>query len=197
MQRERERERELVHAYFNSTIKTKISLEDSLDTDLFKKFLIGLITGLMKEVHESVDGEYINDSIHSLLSGSSYVELPDKLRNSKKCLINTKNDDNKCFLWCNIRYLNPLKTHPERVDREMVNGLDSGDIKFHVSKKGYSRIEKKNNIAISVFGYENGLVYPIYVSDEKFEPCMDFLSVKDDSSHIISISNILTNLYPI
>ena len=97
----------------------------------------------------------------------------------------------------NIRYLNPLKTHPERVDRGMVNGLYSGDIKFHVSKKGYSRIEKKNNIAISVFGYENGLVYPIYVSDEKFEPCMDFLSVKDDYSHIISISNILTNLYPI
>ena len=104
-----ERERELAHAYFNSTIKTKIGLEDSLDTDLFKKFLIGLITGLMKEVYESVGGEYINDSIHSLLSGSSYAELPDKLRNSKKCLINTENDDNKCFIWCKYQVFESIK----------------------------------------------------------------------------------------
>ena len=154
----------------------------------------------MKEVYESIGGEYINDSIYSLLSGSFYVELADKLRKSKKCLVNIKNDVTSFFLWFHIRHLNPLKTHAEivtKADQEMVNGLDYGDIKFHVSKKSYSRIEKKNNIAISVFGYENGLVYPIYVSDEKFEPCMDFLSVKDDYSHIISISNILTNLYPI
>ena len=152
-------------------------------TDLFRKFLIGLITGLMKEVYESIGGEYINDSIYSLLSGSFYVELADKLRKSKKCLVNIKNDVTSFFLWFHIRHLNPLKTHAERVtkaDQEMVNGLDYGDIKFHVSKKSYSRIEKKNNIAISVFGYENGLVYPIHLSDEIFEPCMDFLSAIDD-----------------
>ena len=31
-----------------------------------------------------------------------------------KVFINIKNDD-KCFLWCHIRHLNPLKTHPERI----------------------------------------------------------------------------------
>ena len=82
-------------------------------TDLFRKFLIGLITGLMKEVYESIGGEYINDSIYSLLSGSFYVELADKLRKSKKCLVNIKNDVTSFFLWFHIRHLNPLKTHAE------------------------------------------------------------------------------------
>ena len=50
-----------------------------------------------------------------------------------KGLINIKNNSNKCFLWCHIRRLNPLKTHPERItksDKNMVNDLDYEDIKF-------------------------------------------------------------------
>ena len=71
----------------------------------------------MKEVYESIGGEYINDSIYSLLSGSFYVELADKLRKSKKCLVNIKNDVTSFFLWFHIRHLNPLKTHAERVTK--------------------------------------------------------------------------------
>ena len=110
---------------------------------------------------ESIDVEYVNVSIYSPLSGSSYIELPDKLRNPKKDLINIKNNDNKSFLWCPIRHLNPLKIHPERItkaDRRMVNDLDYIDIKFPV-ELNYSRTEKKSNICINVFCYENGLVY--------------------------------------
>ena len=63
----------------------------------------------------------------------------------------------------------------------MVNNLDYANIKFiliPVSIKGYSRIEKKNNICINVFYYANDMVYPVYISDEKFENCMDLLLVK-------------------
>ena len=42
-----------------------------------------------------------------------YIELPHKLRNSKKGLTDIKNYDNKSLLWCHVRNLNPLKTHPE------------------------------------------------------------------------------------
>ena len=44
-----------------------------------------------------------------------------------KGLINIKNNDNKCFLWCHIRHLNPLKIHPERIakaDKNVVNNLE-------------------------------------------------------------------------
>ena len=82
---------------------------------------------------ESIDVEYVNSSIYSPLSVNPYIELPDKLRNSKKGLINIKNNDNKCFCWCHIRHLNLLKIHPERIpkaDRRMVNDFDYVVIKF-------------------------------------------------------------------
>ena len=90
-----------------------------------------------------MDREYVNISIYSPLSGSSYIELPDKLRNSVRGLINTKNNDNKSFLWCHIRHLNPVKTRPEKItkaDKSMVNDLDYEGIEFPVSKKYYCKI---------------------------------------------------------
>ena len=34
-----------------------------------------------------------------------------------KGLIDIKNNDNKCFLWCHVRHLNPLEIHPERIKK--------------------------------------------------------------------------------
>ena len=48
-------------------------------------------------------------------------------------------------------------------------------MEFPVQENNFSKIEVKNNICINVFVYENGLVFPIYVSDEKFKDSMDFL----------------------
>ena len=50
--------------------------------------------------------------------GSTYIELHDKLKDTVIGVINIKNNDNKCFIWCNIRYLNLVKTHPERITNE-------------------------------------------------------------------------------
>ena len=53
----------------------------------------------------------------------------------------------------------------------------------------------KNNICINVFGYENGLVFPIYVSDQKPEDSMDLLLLIDDgNSHYVCTSKISTDL---
>ena len=67
-----------------------------------------------------------------------------------KRLVNIKNNDSKCFLWCHIRHLNSLKIHPQKI----VSNLDYSDIKFPFSKKNYSKTEQKNNICINVFCYE-------------------------------------------
>ena len=46
----------------------------------------------------------------------------------------------------------------------------------------------KNNISINVFGYEKGLVFPIYVSDQKLEDSMDLLLlINDDKLHYVYI----------
>ena len=42
-------------------------------------------------------------------------------------------------------------------------------------------IEVKNNICINVFGYENRLVSPIYISNQKFKDSMDSLLLTDNN----------------
>ena len=77
--------------------------------------------------------------------GSTYIELPYKLKNPVIGLIDIKSNDSKCFFLCHIRHLNLLKKHPERitkVDKKMTNDLDYEAIKFPVSKKDYCRIER-------------------------------------------------------
>ena len=70
-----------------------------------------------------------------------------------KVLINIKNN-NKCFLWCHIRHLNPLKIHPERItkaDKNMVNDLDYEGIKFLSLRKILTRLERKAMFALMWF----------------------------------------------
>ena len=106
------------------------------------------------------------------------MELLRRVRNSMKGLINIKNNDNKCFLWCHIRHLNQLKIHPERItkaNKNMVNDLYYEGIEFHVSENDFGKIERKNNICIIVFCYKNNLSYPVYVSDQKFKKLQRFI----------------------
>ena len=125
-------------------------------------------------INKIVKAEYVNISVYSPLSGSTYIRLSRKLRYSMKGLTSITSNNNKCFLWCHIRHLNPLNIHPERItkaDKSMVNDLDYKDIEICVSKKDFGQIEKKNNICINVFCYENNLIYPVHIPDEKFENC--------------------------
>ena len=59
-----------------------------------------------------------------------------------------------------------------------------------MQEKDFNRVEVKNNIYINVFGYKNGLVFPISVSDQKFEDSMDLLLlIDDDKSHYVYIKD--------
>ena len=59
-----------------------------------------------------------------------------------------------------------------------------------MQEKDFNKIEVKNNICINVFGYENGLVFPIYISDQKFEDSMDLqLLIDNDKSHYMYIKD--------
>ena len=135
----------------------------------------------------------MNISAYSPLVGNTYIELPDELKNPMKSLINIKNCNNKCFLWCHIRHLNLVKRNPQRItrkDRELVNKLDYEIINFPVSKKDYCRIEMQNKICINVFCYDNKLTYPVYLSDQKFNDNMDLLLISNEfKSHYVYIKD--------
>ena len=56
----------------------------------------------------------LNQTCRPLL-GSSYINLPIKLRNPRKGLTSIKNKDQKCFLWFHVRHIIPSKEHPGRI----------------------------------------------------------------------------------
>ena len=118
-------------------------------------------------VIDRIDSHYINVTTYQLLHGSSYVELPMKLRNPKKGLIKIKNKDNECFRWCHIRHLNPLKKDPQRIkkdDKQFIGELNYKGIEVQVSQRQYNKIEKQNSIRINGFGYEKGQPFSIHIS---------------------------------
>ena len=64
-------------------------------------------------------------------------------------------------------------------DKRIVQKLDYDGIEFPVQVKDFNKIEMMNNICINMFRYENKLIFPIYISDQKFEYTMDFLLLID------------------
>ena len=59
-----------------------------------------------------------------------------------------------------------------------------------MQKKDFSKTEKKSSICINVFGYGNELVFPIYVSDQKFKDSMGLLLlIGDNKSHYVYIKD--------
>ena len=59
-----------------------------------------------------------------------------------------------------------------------------------MQEKDFNKIEVKRNICINVFGYEKKLVFPVYVSGQRFEDSKDLLLLNDDDkSHYVYIKD--------
>ena len=90
------------------------------------------------------------------------MKLPDELRSPKKELINIKNNDQKCFLWCHIRHINPVKVHPEQItkeDKKLVKELDYGDVNFPVQEKDFRETETRNKFVLTYFVTKIGSLF--------------------------------------
>ena len=82
------------------------------------------------------------------LQGSSYIKLPQELKN--RGLINLQNKDNECFRWCHIRHLNQQEKDPQRIkktDKTFIKTLDYLNIEFPVTTKQYNKIEVVEGMA--------------------------------------------------
>ena len=142
---------------------------------------------------QSIENHYINIVNYSPLKGSSYIKLPQELRNSAKGLINMKNKDNECFRWCHIRHSNPQDKDPQRIkntDKQYIEKLDYSSIEFPVTVKQINKIEKQNNICINLFGYEEKQKFPIYISKEKYQDHMELLLITEGKNkHYVLIKD--------
>ena len=105
--------------------------------------------------------------------GSSYIPLDPYLAN-KKAIINMKNEDDKCFMWCVLRALYPKNKNAERIDKDLKSNQDIINMKgicYPVSLKAIDHFEDLNpNISISVLGYnKEDRVFPLRIS--KYTGC--------------------------
>ena len=186
---------------FHSAIK--IILENTDVEEVFNEMVDEIEAAIQKTENAEGSGwmleSIIDIKLHTAewnpLNAGSYMELPAYLKN-KKAIINMKNQDDKCFLWCVLRALNPKDNHPERVDKDLISKQDTLNmkgIKYPVSFRDIDRFESLNpNISITVLGYdEKEKVYPLRVSEYTgCEHDIILMLIKDgENSHYCLVNN--------
>ena len=113
-----EPEEEMV--YFNSKGQIIMNISDiKPNLEMSQEKIMNDVAEWLKEgsgwTTDGVLEHYFNLVNYTPLEGKSYIPLPKELQNNLIGLINLKNEDNECFRWCHIRYLNPQEVHPERI----------------------------------------------------------------------------------
>ena len=90
----------------------------------------------------------------SISKGGSYIESPKWLKD-KKCTVNQKNNDNKCFQYATTLALNSNKInkHPQKISRinPFIENYNWNDINFPATKKDWNRFELNNkDVALNI-----------------------------------------------
>ena len=193
------------------SVGQKIITEETDPHEIFKEMMDEIEEEVQKVEHAEGSGwvfvEVENLTLHTdiwdPIKASSYIDLPKELKN-KNAIINMKNEDNnKCFLWCVLRALNPKDKNAERIDKDLKskeNTLNMEGIAYPVDLKDIKRFEKQNlDISISVLGYsKDERIYPLRISkftkvkkeDERKHNIVLLLIKNGDNSHYCLIKKL-------
>ena len=96
-------------------------------------------------------------------------------------------------MWYHVRHLNLNGVKLERIttkDKEIAGELDYSGVDFPLCKKDYYKIEVLNKICVNVFCYENNMIYPVYLSNQYFNDCLDLLLISNGyTNHYVYIKD--------
>ena len=160
----------------NFSSEIEINLDGTNENELFIRMIERVMENMASQLQVEGSGWRFHSIIrlelhvvnYNPLRGEGWVALAKELV-SKKAIINPKNKDNKCFLWCVLRALNPTDSHPERIDKELKakeNTSNMEGIEYPVSLEDIDKFESQNpSIFITVFGYEDKSVYTLRKSN--------------------------------
>ena len=128
------------------------------------------------------------------LVARSYIKLPDEIQN-KKATINIQNSDDKCFIYCLGRALDPSpeKNHLDRVSKHLKTVCESlglNNIKTPVSEKDLPNIESQFKISINLFSHSDEHIYPIRITQSVAAKHVDLLVTSNsETNHYVWIKN--------
>ena len=139
---------------FYSSSKAEIVINEMNIDDAFESIYTTVITNQQKSLEEcsgwiidSVIDHTISISNNNPLARDNCVKLPKELDHPRKALIDIQNiDDNKCFKWCLVWYLNPADDNRRSItkaDKNFAKRPDFKDIKFPVKIRDIHKIEKR------------------------------------------------------
>ena len=185
-------------AYFYSGNFTNII---STDVDKLIERCIDSIDAHIENYRENGSGWYFKEvdklEIHTVefnpTKGSSYISLPNWISN-KKAIVNIKNKDEKCFLWCILRYLYPKERDEEQITdlKKYEFSLNTKGITFPMKLKDITKFEKLNPElpGINVFSDDDMVIYPLRMAERDCLNSIDlFLYEEDGVSHYTLIKN--------
>ena len=168
---------------------------------LIKKSLHSIEAGLEEYQNNGSDWRFkatdkleIHTVKYNPTKGSSYIPLPDWISN-KKAIVNIQNKDEKCFLWCILRYIHPKERDEYRLTglKEYEFSLNTKGITFPMKIKDITKFEKLNPKlpGINVFSVdENKQFYPLRMAERDCINTIDlFLYEEDGVSHYSLIKN--------
>ena len=121
---------------------------------------------------DGIPNLYAQIAPYDPLGGGSYLPLPPDLA-KKKAIINVKNNDNECIKWAIRAALFP---HQDGKDAQrpskypVEDGINYEGIDFPTPIKQIDKLEKQNRqLAITVYGWENGRAVVYRISDKEQE----------------------------
>ena len=188
--------------YFNSG--TNINLKSTDVEKLIDKCVKKIIEDL-EIFQKNRSGWYFNEvvqlEIHTVefnpTKGLSYISLPDWIKN-KKAIVNIENDE-KCFLWCILRYLHPKERDEERLTglKKYEFSLNTEGITFPMKLSHISKFEKLNPSlpGINVFSVnENKRFYPLRIAEKDCLNTTDLFFYEQDGISHYSLIKTFTRL---
>ena len=137
-------------AYFHSDTHTNL---ESTDVKEILAQVIRIILDKITIYQHNGSGWYFKEVVHleihtvnfNPMRGSSYIPLPDWIMR-KKAIVNIRNTDDKCFLWCVLRYLNPKPKNDDRYTdlKEKEFALNTKGISFPMKVSDITKFEALN-----------------------------------------------------
>ena len=139
----------------------------------------------------------LNLNNYTPLKGSSYVELPEVIKNKKAC-INVKNKDNKCFKWSLLSALYPVEKNSDRTSnyKKYWDCINDKGIEYPMKIDKIKTIEKRHpELSITVFGFDKN-IHHLYksINNKGDEKIIDLLLVNGHYVWIKDLSRLMTNI---
>jgi hypothetical protein len=183
--------------YFRTPVRIILhesDIEQEVDSAL-EQLMVLIETYLKEGSGWIVDEVVVMDvctALYEPLAPASFIALPPKLQKTRG-IVNIQNQDDRCFMWSALAHLYPQPNNPHRVNHYVPHqhALNMEGISFPVKIKDITKFENQNRITVNVFGYDESVVFPLRITEQRFDSHVNLLMIcKGETQHYCLIKDL-------